>query len=102
MHLNTQSIAKRITTLEARLVTGPSTEEKWATIHRSALALMSKGDVVLVQEANLLRHTGRESDYTEQHHTAVALWESVYDLAFAECDLRFSINELDDLLHSEQ
>jgi len=101
IRMNTQSINRRVRTLEARLVTGPSTEEKWAAIHRSALALMTKADVDLIEQAGLLRDAGREAEYTAQHNTALARWDSGCDQAFAECDVRFTVDELDEALHSK-
>ena len=96
--INTRSIGRRILTLEARLITGPSAEEKWAAIHRNALALMSKTELERLNQAWLLHDAGRTAEYTSDHHNALAQWEDAQDRAFAGTHLRFTIAEVDEML----
>ena len=96
--INTRSIGRRILTLEARLNTGPSAEEKWAAIHQSALALMSGTEIELLNQAWVLSGACSTGEYTLGHHDALARSENAQDRAFAESDARFTIAEVDEML----
>ncbi len=59
---------------------------------------MSEADVALIGEADVLRDAGRQTEYTAQHHSALARRESGCDQAFAECNVRITVDELDEAL----
>ncbi len=96
--MSSRSFSKKLRSLEDRLDTGPGTDEKWAIIERHALELMSESDLKLLEQACILRDTGRAAEYTPNHNDVPARWENAHDRAFAESDVRFTIAEVDEML----
>lgn len=58
---------------------------------------MSETDLELLEQACVLRDTGRTAEYTPNHHNVLARWEDAQDKAFAESDVRFTIAEVDEM-----
>ena len=96
--MSSRPVSRRLRNLEARLISGPCTDEKWTIIQRHALELMSETDLELLEQACVLPDTGRTAEYTPNHHHDLARWEDARDRAFAESDERFTISQVDEML----
>jgi hypothetical protein len=88
---------RRIARLEA-VANVLSTEDKWKSLHRSALALMSEDDLVVLEEMAFLRDAGREIQQTPEREAASVRYDEACMTALAEQSVPFTIAEMDSLL----
>jgi hypothetical protein len=75
-----------------------STEDKWKILHRSALALMSEDDLVVLEELAFLRDAGQDVQQTPEREAVTERYDEACMTALANQSVRFTISEMDQLL----
>jgi hypothetical protein len=93
-------LLKRIGRLEANRP-GLSLDEKNAAIRQSSLMTMSDRDLELLEQVALLQASGRESECTPEQIDAAVRYDEAYVKALAESNLKFTINEMDQIIGAE-
>jgi hypothetical protein len=95
-----RTLQRRLAKLEA-VANVMSTEDKWKSLHRSALKLMSDDDLEILEELAVLRAAGQGMEQTPEREAVAARYDEACMTALTNQSVRFTISEMDQLLAAE-
>jgi hypothetical protein len=93
-------LIKRIGRLESNK-SGPSFDEKNAVLIQRTLAALSDQDLELLEQVALLQAADRENECTAEQIDAALRYDEAYVKALSESNVKFTINEMDQMLGAE-